>query len=71
MYEGEATRRFRHSEVAWLIDRDLRERGNISQHSDSDIRNRSVTWSTAAGVAKPPRAVYLRGDEGEAESNGG
>jgi hypothetical protein len=71
MYKGEVTRRGRHSAVAWLINGDLGERGNIAQHSDNDKGNGSVMWSSVAGVARPPCAVYLRGNVREAESNSG
>ena len=30
-----------------------------------------MTWSAVADVARPPRAVFFRGDESEVESNGG
>nr|TKW36290.1 hypothetical protein SEVIR_2G431100v2 [Setaria viridis] len=64
-------RQSRHAALAWLIDGDLVERGNIAHHSDSDKRNESVTWSTMASVARSPHVVFLRGDETEVESNGG
>nr|TKW19796.1 hypothetical protein SEVIR_4G043004v2 [Setaria viridis] len=45
--------------------------GNIAHHTDVDKRNGSVTWSTGAGVMRPPRVVFFRGDESEVESNCG
>jgi hypothetical protein len=57
--------------AARLIDGDLEKQGNITHYSIGDFRNGSMTWSSVAGVARPARAVFLRGDESEVESNGG
>jgi hypothetical protein len=57
--------------AARLIDGDLGKQGNITHHSDGDFKNGSVIWSSVVGVARPPFAVFLRGDESEVESNGG
>ena len=45
------------------------EGGGTVHHSDGNKRNKSVTWSVEADVARPPHAVFLRGDERELESN--
>jgi hypothetical protein len=49
------------------IDGDLGMWGNIDLHSDGNKGNGIVAWSTAVGVARPPRPVILRGDESEVE----
>nr|TKW37137.1 hypothetical protein SEVIR_1G029700v2 [Setaria viridis] len=54
MCEGEATRRGRHTATAWLINGDLGEQGNITQHSDSDKRNGSVTMEYCGGRGEIP-----------------
>ena len=46
------------------------EGGGTAHHSDGNKRNKSVTWSAEADVARPPHAVFLRGDESEVDSNG-
>ena len=46
------------------------EGGGTAHHSDGNKRNKSVTWSVEADVARPPHAVFLRGDESEVDSNG-
>jgi hypothetical protein len=45
--------------AVWLFDGDLERWGSIALHSDGDIRNRSVTWSTVADMARPPRRVFF------------
>ena len=58
-----ATRRGWREAAARLFDGDPGRRGDIIHHSDGNTRDRSVTWSTVADVARPPLAVFLRGDE--------
>nr|TKW00789.1 hypothetical protein SEVIR_8G135225v2 [Setaria viridis] len=63
MRVSKAARRGRPTVAARLFDGDLRKRGNIAYHTDSDKRNGSVTWSSGAGVVGPLR-------ESEMESGG-
>ena len=41
-----------------VVARDLRERGIFALHLDGDLRYGSGAWSTVAGVARPPSAVF-------------
>ena len=44
--------------------------GITALHPDGDFLNGSMMWSAVADVVRPPRVVFLQGDESEVESNG-
>ena len=58
-----ATRRGWRAAAARLFDGDPGRHGDIIHHSDGNTRDRSVTWSAVADVARPPLAVFRRGNE--------
>ena len=48
----------------WIdFDGDLGTWGNFAHHLDGDYGNKTVAWSTVAGMARPPRVVILQGNE--------
>ena len=49
--------------AARLFDGDPGRHGDIIHHSDGNTRDRSMTWSAVADVARPPLAVFFRGGE--------
>ena len=49
------------------LDGDLRTWGNLAHPLDDDKGDGTVEWSTVAGVARPPRVVFLRGDWSEVQ----
>ena len=46
---------------------DLGTWGNFTHHLDGDKGDGTVALSIAAGVARPPHVVFLRGDESEVQ----
>ena len=52
----------------WLgFTRDLGTWGNFTHRLDSNKGDGTVALSIVAGVARPPRVVFLRGDESEVQ----